>query len=325
MEKLTPRAFSRLLKKERPNFVLLIGSESAFIRRSLELIQSLWSLPPESIFELDGDETSLEALTVQLASTTIFSNDKMVILKKSGSFLKGLKDREKKSFKELLTKGIPAHVCFVMVEECEDERIQNHPLLKILEEAPCKVVICRKARPKELKAWLSKKLEKLGIKDDTLIESLIWAYQGSTEAIEKELEKLVIDKKSYELTGEKVYTIFELSDLFLEGNPEALEALDFLLKTGTPPQVVLSVIQGSLRNLLLWSQGIKRFPPFVEEKFRKISSFLGLNTIKRLYEESIIVEKKLKGFGGTGLVRNELEALILSSVIRGLEQGRILY
>ncbi len=316
MKRLTPKEFSRKLKKGVPQMSLLIGSEEAFILRTLKLIREALKVPAESVSELYGDrETSLERLLEELSSASLFSQERLVVLKKTGELLSRLSTREKSHLKSAL-KGLPPSTHLVLVEVTESDRgIDSHPVVKLLEGTDAHVVVCRKAKSSELKGWLKRRLAKEGLEDESLIEMLIEASGGSMEALEREVEKLLAGKRRDSILKEKTYTPFEVAELMLSGNWKAMDALRSLLASGTPPLLVLGAIQASLRNLILLSRGAREFHPYAASKMKRLLGRLGEEKVLDLYEESILLEKRMKLSLSGDLPARALEAFVAGALL----------
>ncbi len=314
MKILTPREFAKAYKKQKYNRLVVFGAESAFVRRTLNIVKDSWKVPPESVVEFfDSEGVSLERLADAVSSATLFSQENMVIVREAGAFFKGLSPKEKEVFKSLLNKGVPSTTCLVLVHEVEEDvEPKKDPFLSFLSDCDVVGVNCRRAKPQELKKWLAKKLSKLGMEDEALFDILIAASGGSIEALERELEKLAVGGGEDAVSSVRGYTVYDFVNLLLSGDWKTLEALDYLFNTGVQPQYMVAVLQVTLRNILLWEEGVKKFPSFVEDRFRSVLERWGLQRLKRAYEESIKLEQRVKFSSYNELLKPAFELYALS-------------
>ncbi|WP_068548674.1 DNA polymerase III subunit delta [Thermosulfidibacter takaii] len=315
MRVLTPKEFARTYPKKKSNVVFIFGSESAFIRRTLELVKETWKVPPESIKDFyDAEDVDLAKISDALTASSLFSSENIVILREAYAFFKGLSSREKESFLSLLKK-LPATTCFVMVDSREDDvSSSEHSMLKQLASVDGVAVNCRRARSGELKAWLRKKLAKMGIDDSSLVEALIEASGGSMEALQKELEKLLTGFNKDSLSKTDSVSVYDFTNAVLDMDVKAFELLNKLYSLDVQPHIIIATLESSLRNILLWNVGLKRFPPFVERRFKKILENVGEKRVKELYEKAIVLERKAKLTASGDVLRKLLEGFVLDCI-----------
>ncbi len=312
MRIVSPKEFSRLYKRDRKNRVFIYGSETAFVRKTLEIVKRSWGVPSESITELyGGKELSLADLSSLLFGGSLFSEESLVILKDVQGFYKTLYKKEKEQFEELLG-SIPESTCFVMVQITEEDTPKGeHPLLKVFEKVDGFAVYCRRARANELRAWLKKKLEKMGLEDDALVDVLIEASGGSMEVLNREIEKLVVGLSKDVLSRGEGVSIHALADTLFKSGMESLEVLERLLAMDVPLHSIIAYIEGHLRNLLLYSAGAKSFPPFVRSKFDRLLEVLGQEKVKYAYERAVDLEKKSRLSASGSLLKKLVEDFLI--------------
>ena len=322
MKVYTPKEFSKLLKKEKPNRILIVGAESAFIKKTLELIRERWAVPSESVSEFyQHSEDVLTRIADAVMACSLFSSESMVVVRNTGELLRKLSQKERRQLKELVSQ-VPTSTCLVLVEDEDVSGPEESHTAKLLSDVEIYVVNCRRARPQELKAWLKRRLERYGLDQPEVLETLLSSCGGSVEALEREVEKLAAGGVREALSEGRNYTVWDMVSLALEGDGRALEAFRRLEEIGTPYTVVLAAFQTSLRNLILLDQGLKRFHPFAERRMRGQLERLGLEKVLRLYKRTIALERRLKFSGSSDLAGHHLASLVAEAVLlSGPEEG----
>lgn len=313
----TPKAFAALLKREKPSKVLIVGTESAFVKKTVDLLIDAWGVPKESVREFfDPSQLTLDELSDALFSASLFSSASVVILRDCWRFIEGLSQKQRAVFKRMLEEK-PSDVCLIMISE-EEGDLERLPVVRFVRDLSFEVVNCRKARPQEMKQWLKKRLRGMGLEDEALLEALVEASGGSMEALQRELEKLTVGGRRDSISNVKGYTPWDLLNLMVDGDWRAFEAFDYLVRIGVSYLAILSTIQLGLRNMLLWKAGVRSFSRGVEIMMERSLQKIGVDGARRLYKRSIELEKKLKFSASGDLARRAFEEFIAWALVEGI-------
>ncbi len=293
-KQLTPKQFYQILKKERnvPSPLLLTGTEYSLMLKIIDHVREVLEVSEENMKVFEGKDISIGELYDYITTSSLFGSNKMLVFRDARSLCGYLRE---KSLKELLLMASgKIGLCLVFVDFVEDEKKSDSKAFQVLVDSAT-VINCRRPGEKEIRDWLTKKLKKLGIEDEELVEYLIESTNCSYDVLEKELEKISLYSDRSALINAKVYSPFELVTLALSGNFKALEALDYLIDSGVYPPLIVGAIQKKLRNLLLYKLGIlTNLTPYQKMIMDQEGKNLSLEDLKEFLLNCFILERRVK-------------------------------
>ncbi len=319
-QQLTPKQFYQLIKKDKvvPQILLLTGTSYSLMVKVFEHIKEVLGVTEESIKVFEGKEFDIGELYDHLTVSSLFSKDRLILFRDARAVCGLLRE---KSLRELLSfakarKGIYL-VFFDYIDE-DDKKRDTKAYQLLVEEAT--IVNCRKPGEKEIREWLKKRLVKLGIKDEDLVDFLIEKTDCSFDLLEKELEKIALFSDRDVVVDAKVYNPFEMVSLALKGDFRAIDALMYLLDSGEYPALILSAIQKKVRSLFLYKLGLlNKVTPYQRMIMEEETKDVSVDELKSIVLASFQLERRIK----TGFLdpKKALSDFVLSILMRRVKAG----
>jgi len=237
-------------------------------------------------------------------SNTLFSGSKLVIIKNlfkntdinfQKELLNILKDRKIDTAKD------------IMVIFYENDTVRSSSLQKWLEQKAKGVKKYELLKKEELRRWVIKEEQKMGLKLTTEARQLLLiSFPSDTGSIYYSLEKLTLVKKgliSKELIEENLFlplnsNIFSFLDNLVAGRTKkAFWFLETLIDQGIYPLYILKMIIFQFRNLLMIKSSKTKpssIHPYVFQKLYPLTKIISLETLKIVYQRLLYYDRKIK-------------------------------
>ena len=246
----------------------------------------------------------ISALEDIFKSNTLFSGSKLVVIKNlfkntdinfRKDLLNILKDRRIDTAKD------------IMVIFYENDAVRSSSLQKWLEQKAKGVKKYELLKKEELRRWVIKEEQKMGLKLTTEARQLLLiSFPSDTGSIYYSLEKLTLVKKgliSKELIEENLFlplnsNIFSFLDNLVAGRTKkAFWFLETLIDQGIYPLYILKMIIFQFRNLLMIKNSQTKpssIHPYVFQKLYPLTKIISLETLKFVYQRLLYYDRGIK-------------------------------
>lgn len=273
---------------------LIFGEEDYLVKAFLDKLRAMH--PVKVVW---GDELSLYDFINTFTTSGMFSTAYVLFVYNADSFFEEIKDY--KAFNSYLQRLGKNKVFFYIKQKLSDKDLQKEPYATISKLGD--IIVAGKLDKRKVKDLVLKKFQREGISiEESALEYLLEASSYDLMLLKGETDKLILlGKKSLTLEDikktvvlEQELNIFEFLDaLFFRNGEKALQALDSLLRSGTPPLQVLAVLVSySLKLLTLKEAEAKGLPLEnlfseldIKSNFQvmKFKGYLSKNTLEDLW------------------------------------------
>jgi len=267
----------QLIKKSKEEIqlspvVLIYGYENLLKKQFIEKFKN----KSRDFHFLWGDETTLKELKEIFSSGSLFSEGNEAVLWDVDSFYTNLSKEEKKEFTQFLQKiSSPDRLILVSLKE---KIPQKEPYKSIIKTAT--VINSPKLTPKAFEISVYKKIKNTGkdISQEDL-KYLISKLPKDLYKTKQEIEKLLIytynkntiTKEDIDqiITTDLEINIFAFVDTFFKKDPQSIHLLKELIKQGSHPFEIQSLILTYANKLLLLKTFLEKKIP-ISEIFAKM-------------------------------------------------------
>jgi DNA polymerase-3 subunit delta len=285
------------------------------IKDMVALIQVENREEPEIVM-LDGDEMSSLELGETLQSSSLFSLQRLVVIKNPAWL--GKNSRKAKKAEEIahLLEGyvasIPVGQTLII---CTAEHVAANPVAKVLNKYAC-VESIKALGPKALGDWVKAKCSQRGLTIEPAALNLLVSSGQDMYYLENLLEKAALTARkgsirandlTEDLDSRQEISIFKLTDALLNRNLTAsLEAFQQLQEQGQPYLLMLHMITGQLVTLAkikFWQEKgcsynqiaeLSKQKDFVIRKMQEKSSRFSAQDIQVLFRKLLDVDISMK-------------------------------
>ena len=272
----------------------------------------------------------LEQLFFDRDTPPFISSKRLIIIRRSGSFVVGgLDEKRRDRFIELLS-NIPDSTCMVFIEDKVDRRLSK--LIKAVEKIGVYGQILHE-QPPVLGRWIRHSLEQYKILiEPSAIENLIDRCDSDMRQIQQELKKIRhycegaghtrvdLDLLDEICIPDTRGTIFNITDAISVGNTDrALELLHVLLGRREPVQVILFMLARHFKQLIYALEARSEqqltsaigVQPFVARRLMRQCRRFSLHDLEKLYATCFETDLAIK----TSLIqeRDALEIILVQA------------
>ncbi|WP_157048878.1 DNA polymerase III subunit delta [Syntrophomonas palmitatica] len=247
------------MKKEQVYF--LWGDESYLIDKEIKDIHTRLrhNYGEVELLYLDGDEMSGRQLIENLQFTSLFCEQRMVVIKKPAFLGKGKRkaarnDELRKAVEEFLLQDMEDQTLVLTAEEHDN----SNPLVKILDRQAT-VLQFKQASPQYITKWAQEECKRRGLKASAEVINLLSRSGQDMYYLENLIEKLslmtmggslTVQDLEEELENKEETRVFALTDALLNRNlRSAFRAYNQLLEQGEPPLLFLNMTGRQFFNL----------------------------------------------------------------------------
>ncbi|MFN3472020.1 MAG: DNA polymerase III subunit delta [Aquificaceae bacterium] len=222
---------------------LIHGEEDYLVKTLLEKLKSLY---PVSI--VWGDEVSLQDFERAITTGGMFGKEEVLFVYRAMDLLENVKDY--KRFASFLERVRGKFIFFYVEAKLTDKDLQKEPFSTISRLGD--VISAGKLDKKRIRELVKNKLQREGISiEESALDYLLEATSYQLMLLKTETDKLILYGKS-KLTLEDIkavlvadleMSVFDFVDgIFLKDYDKALDSLKAVLKLGTHPLQVLTLL-----------------------------------------------------------------------------------
>jgi len=277
---------------------LLTGENTFEIERQLKKLVAGYDGDVERI---DGEELSIDRLPDLLSGITLFSSQRLVVIK-SASGNKSLWA----TLSEWLEKGVDNDL--VLVETHPDKRTKTYKWL----EKNAEVTTCKELQPFEAAQWVQKEAKERGLEISRASAEFLVDYVGIDQwRLDSELNKLLLSGRT---VSEEVIrdiaeptpqaTSFELLDAAFRGQTKEMERLFETVSRQEDAYMFFGLLAGQIYALALIKTAKGKRPdeiakatgvhPFVLQKVARLADMMTLSTLHKLTDRLAELDANMK-------------------------------
>ncbi len=270
-----------------------------------------------------GDEIEIDKIQSALESTSLFSSNKLVVVKSLGE------NKQADQVGELLDAATEESE-LLLIENKPDKRSNYYKTIK----KHAQITEYKELDERELVDWMTSQAKTKDVELSRADAEYLINRVGNQQArINNELKKLFdftnkIDKKTIDIMSEPIpqNTIFELLEaVFFGQQKRAVEFYENLRLSGSQPPMILSMIIWQLHLISLMAYAGSRtidkvssdsgIKPFPLRKSQALARRLGGEKIKNLFNELEALDYKLKThyINADEAISNMLSRIAISS------------
>ncbi len=318
------------------NLVLLTGSDSYRLVKKLQFYkQKFREIYPDGEISYLEKENSYQDLENSVFTPNLFGGKRLVICENFWDSEKFEKAENKKFFEKLPEQEATCTVLIVIPKL--DKRLKFSKFL--LKTA--RTESFEKLAENELIRWIEKFTKKEGGKISRENAQKLWQRCGDDLwTLSSEIKKLIFTSNSREITEENIEKMTQanpqleiwdfLKNLSQCNAPAAIEKFRNLLTSGTPVQMIFSMIQREIRIHAQIVNGLERnlserdianeakIHPFVVKKTLPLSRNFSAKKIEMMYDSLFEIDMKIKtgGIMTTSTDASELELAVEKFIIK---------
>lgn len=236
--------YQKNLEKKRIKPVNLIhGEEEYLVKTFLDKLREL--MPVRTLW---GDELNPQDFVRTISTVGMFASEEVIFLYRADELFKSIKDY--RPFISYLERVKGKRVFFYVEYKLTDKDLQKEPFLSISKLG--EIIYTGKLDRKRIRELVKNKLQKEGIFiEDNALDYLLEATSYQLMTLKSETDKIILYGKKH-ITLEDVksivfvdweLTIFDfVESIFLKDYEKALNSLTSILKSGTHPLQILTLL-----------------------------------------------------------------------------------